>query len=75
MEKYTMFMVQKNQYGENECTTQSNLQIQCNLYQATSGIFHRTRANNFKICMEIQKTLNSQSNLEKEEWNWRNQLA
>ena len=23
--------------------------------------------------MEIQKTLNSQSNLEKEEWNWRNQ--
>ena len=30
---------------------------------------------NFKICMEIQKTSNSQSNLEKEEWNWRNQLA
>ena len=25
--------------------------------------------------MEIQKTLNSQSNLEKEEWNWRSQLA
>ena len=25
--------------------------------------------------MEIQKTLNSQSNLEKEEWNWRNQHA
>ena len=23
--------------------------------------------------MEIQKTLNSQSNLEKEEWNWRKQ--
>ena len=41
----------------------------------TNGIFHRTRTNNFKICMEIQKTLNSQSNLEKEEWNWRNQLA
>ena len=37
--------------------------------------FHRTRTNNFKICMEIQKTSNSQSNLEKEEWNWRNQLA
>ena len=26
-------------------------------------------------CMEIQKTSNSQSNLEKEEWNWRNQHA
>ena len=38
-------------------------------------IFHRTRTNNFTICMEIQKTSNSQSNLEKEEWNWRNQPA
>ena len=27
MEKYTMFMDQKNQYSENEYTTQSNLQI------------------------------------------------
>ena len=29
MEKYTMFMDWKNQYSENEYTTQSNLQIQC----------------------------------------------
>ena len=41
MEKYTMFMDQKNQYSEDEYTTQSNLQIQCNPYQAASGIFHR----------------------------------
>ena len=27
----------------------------------------------FTICMEIQKTSNSQSYLEKEEWNWRKQ--
>ena len=72
MEKYTMFMDQKNQYSENEYTIQSNLQIQLNLYQATNGIFHRTRTNNFIICMEIQKTLNRQSNLGKEEWNWKN---
>ena len=57
----------KNQYSENEYTTQSDLQIQCNPYQATNGIFQRTRTNNFTICMETQKTLNSQSNLEKEE--------
>ena len=38
-----MFMDQKNQYSENEYTTQSNLQIQCNPYQATNGIFHRAR--------------------------------
>ena len=68
--KYTIFMGWKNQYGENEYTTQSDLQIQCNPYQAT-----KTRTNNFTICMEIQKTSNSQSNLEKEEWNWRNQSA
>ena len=37
--------------------------------------FHRARTNNFTICMEIQKTLNSQSNLGKEEWNGRNQPA
>ena len=75
MEKYTVFMDQKKQYSENEYTTQSNLLIQCNPHQATNGIFQRTRTNNFKICMEIQKTSNSQSNLEKEEWNWRNQPA
>ena len=50
-----MFMDQKNPYSENEYTTQSNLQIQCNPYQATNGSFHRTRTNNFTICMEIQK--------------------
>ena len=55
--------------------TQNNPQIQCNPYQAIKGIFHRTRTNNFTSCMEIQKTSNSQSNLEKEEWNWRNQPA
>ena len=67
-------MDRKNQYSENEYTTQSNLQIQYNPYQATNVIFQRSRTNNFKICMEIQKTSNSHSNLEKEEWNWRNHL-
>ena len=55
----------KNQYSENEYTSQNNLQSQCNPYQATNGIFQRTRTNNFTICMEIQKTSNSQSNVEK----------
>ena len=68
MEKYTMFMDWKNQYSENEYTTPSNLQIQCNPYQATNSILHRARTNNFTICTEIQKTSNNQSNLEKEEW-------
>ena len=49
MKKYTVFMDEKTQYNENEYTTQSNLQIQCNPYQATNGIFHRTRTNNFSL--------------------------
>ena len=39
MEKYTMFMDWKNQYSENEYTTQSNLQIQCNPFQITNDVF------------------------------------
>ena len=54
-----MFMNQNDQYSENEYTTQSNLYIQCNSYQAINGIFHRTRTNSFTVCMEIQKTWNS----------------
>ena len=73
MERYTMFLDWKNQHCENDSTTQSNLQIQCNPNQTTNGIFHRTRTKNFTICMETQKTPNSQSNLEKEKWSWRNQ--
>ena len=72
-ERYTMFLDWKNQYCQTDYTTQSNLQIQCNPYQTTYGIFHRTRTKNLKICMETQKTPNSQSNLEKEKHSWRNQ--
>ena len=66
METYTMFLDWKNQHCENDYTTQSNLHIQCTPYQTINGIFHRTRTKNFTICMETQKTPNSQSNLEKE---------
>ena len=54
-----------NQHCENDYTTQSNLQIQCNPYQTTNGIFQRTRTKNFNTCMETQKTPNSQAILRK----------
>ena len=38
-------------------------------------VFFTELEKNFRNCMEIQKASNSQSNLEKEEWNWRNQPA
>ena len=47
----------KNQYSENEYTTQSNLYIHRNSYQATNGIFHKTGTNNFTVCMEAQENL------------------
>ena len=68
-----MFLDWKNQHCENDTTTQSNQQIQCNPYQNTNGIFHRSRTQHFTICMESQNTPNSQSNLEKEKRSWRNQ--
>ena len=73
IERYSMFLGRKNQYCENDCTTKYNLQIQCDPYQITNDIFHRTRTKNFTVHMETQKTLNNQSSLEKEEWSWRNQ--
>ena len=67
MERYMMFLDWKNQYYENDYTNQSNLQIQCNPFQITNGIFsffYRTRTKNLKICMETQKTPNRQCSLE-----------
>ena len=70
-----MFLGRKNQYCENDYTTKCKLQIQCDPYQITNGIFHRTKTKNFTIHMETQKTPNNQSSLEKEEWSWRNQAS
>ena len=73
MERYSMFLGRKNQYCENDYTTKCNLQIQCDPYQTTSGIFHRTRTKHFTIHMEAQKASNTQSSLKKEDRSWRNQ--
>ena len=67
-----MFLGKKNQYCENEYTTKHNQYIQCDPYQITNSIFHRSRTKNFTIHLETKQTLNSQSNLEKEKWSWRN---
>ena len=47
--RYSMFLGRKNQYCENDRTTKHNLEIHCDPYQITSGIFHRTRTKNFTI--------------------------
>ena len=48
-----MFLNWKNQYCENDCALQSNLQIQCNPFKITNGIFSLTEVEQkiFTICM------------------------
>ena len=65
MERYSMFLGRKNQYCENDYTTKCNLQIQCDPYQITNGIFHSTRTKVFTIHMETQKTLTAKVVLRK----------
>ena len=60
-----MFLGRKNQYCDDYYTTKFNLQIQSDSYQITNRIFHRTITKIFTNHMETQKTLNSQSSLEK----------
>ena len=55
MKRYSMLLGGKNQYCENAYTTKCNLQIQCDPYQITNGIFHRTRTENFTIHMENKR--------------------
>ena len=43
MERYSMLLGWKNQYCKNDYTTKGNLKTQCNPYEITNGIFHRTR--------------------------------
>ena len=65
METQTMLLDWKNQYHQDDYTAQGNLQIQCNPYHVTMDIFHRTGTKYLKVCVEVQKTQNSQRHPEK----------
>ena len=60
-----MFLDWKSQYHHNEHTTQGNLQIQCNPYQITKDIYHRTRRKYLKVCLEGQRSRISKNILRK----------
>ena len=60
-----MFLNWKNQCHQNDCPTQSSLQIQWNPYQMNNNIFLKTRTKLFTICIETQKTPNNQINLDR----------
>ena len=73
MKRYTIFLDWKSQYSENDLYLKQSINSMQSLLNYLQYFFHKTRTNNFIICMETQKTPKSQSNLEKEEWNYRNQ--
>ena len=50
-----MFLDWKNQYCENDYTTQSNLQIQCNPYQIINGILHRFSTKKLQFVWEYKR--------------------
>ena len=39
--------------------------IQCNVYQSTKDIFHRTRTKYFKVCLEVQRPRIAKATLKK----------
>ena len=75
MEKYTMFIDQKNQYSENEYTTKAIYRFSAIRIKLQMVFFTELEQIISQFVWKYKKTSNCQSNLEKEEWNWRNQLA
>ena len=60
-----MFLGRKNQCCESDYTNKCNLQIQCNPYQITNGIFHRSRTKNLTIHMEHERPWKAKAALRK----------
>ena len=74
MVRYSMFLGRKNQYCENGYTIDCNLQIQCDPIKLLMASFMELEQK-FHNSYGTQKTPNSQSSPEKEEWSWRYQLS
>ena len=72
MESYFMFLDRKNQFMK--MTVLPNTIYRCNVIhiKLPMAFFTELEQKYFTIHMETQRTPNSQSSLEKEEWSWRN---
>ena len=68
-----MLMDWKDQYHQNDYNIQGNPQIQHNTYQIAMAFFTELELKNPEICVKIEKNLNNESNLKKENQSQRNQ--
>ena len=71
--KDTMFLDWKNHYCENDYIAQSNYRFNVIPIKLPMAFFTELEQKNLKICMETQKTPDSQSSLEGKKPSWRNQ--